>query len=158
MSVAPVAANSGQADKLPAWWPAWARELAALYFSRTVCTFVIHGNVHDLVYCPQPDGSPSYVSLGDFLATQLFGSWDVVLGYDLGRGLRPLAGADAKRLQAMAQHVTPTRSNSWSNARSSTNRRRGVVRWESSSNTASTCCRRETSRRWRADRRRDWCA
>lgn len=108
MSVAPIAANSGQADKLPAWWPAWARELAALYFSRTVCTFVIHGNVHDLVYCPLADGSPGYVSLGDFLATQLFGSWDVVLGYDLGRGLRPLAGADAKRLQAMAQHVTPT--------------------------------------------------
>jgi len=106
MCAAPTPARNGNADKLPTWWPAWARELAELYFSGTVCTFVLHGNVHDLVYCPGADGTPGYISLGDFLATQVFGSWDVVLGYDLGRGLRPLAGSDAKRLQGMAQHLT----------------------------------------------------
>ncbi len=106
MSAESSPARRGSADKLPSWWPAWARELAELYFSGTVCTFVVHGNVHDLVACPAADGTLNYMSLGDFLATQLFGSWDVVLGYDLGRGLRPLAGPDAKRLQAMAQHLT----------------------------------------------------
>lgn len=91
---------------LPEWHPAWARELAELYYSGTICMFVLHGNVHDLVRCPETDGKDTFVSLSDFLATQVFGSWDVVLSYDVGRGLRALAGSDAKRLQAMMQHVT----------------------------------------------------
>ncbi len=38
---------------LPDWYPAWARELAELYFSGTTCLFVLHGNVHDLIRCPR---------------------------------------------------------------------------------------------------------
>src|SRR5690606_5511197 len=41
-----------------------------------------------------------------FLATQVFGSWDVVMTYDVGRGLRALAGSDAMRLQSMMQFAT----------------------------------------------------
>ena len=37
---------------LPTWYPAWAKELAELYFSGTINTFVLHGNVHDLVRQP----------------------------------------------------------------------------------------------------------
>jgi AAA+ superfamily predicted ATPase len=90
--------------ELPPWWPAWARELADLYFSGTTCLFVLHGNVHDLIRCPDGD-QDDYCNLPEFLAAQVFGSWDVVLHHDLARGLRPLAGRDDRRLQAMAQYL-----------------------------------------------------
>ncbi len=93
-------------SSLPAWTPAWAKELADLYFSGTINTFVLHGGVHDLVRQSSADGKDRFTSLSDFLASQVFGSWDIVLSYDLGRGLQPLAGADSKRLQQMMQHVT----------------------------------------------------
>jgi ATP-dependent 26S proteasome regulatory subunit len=78
--------------------------LANLYFSGTTCVFVLHGNVHDLVRLP--DGAASrYCGLTEFLVTQVFGRWDLVLGYDLSRGLRALAGEDAERLRAMSQYL-----------------------------------------------------
>jgi AAA+ superfamily predicted ATPase len=101
----PKAAAPGPAPELPAWYPPWAAELAELYFSGTTCLFVLHGNVHDLVACKDGEKT-TYCSLPEFLATQLFGSWDVVVTYDLARGLRPLAGANPKRLQAMVSHLT----------------------------------------------------
>jgi AAA+ superfamily predicted ATPase len=90
--------------ELPAWYPPWAHGLADLYFSGTTCLFVLHGNVHDLIRCPDGD-TDTYRSLPEFLATQLFGLWDVVLHYDMACGLRPLAGADVKRLQGMVQYL-----------------------------------------------------
>ncbi|MCE5266430.1 MAG: AAA family ATPase [Planctomycetaceae bacterium] len=92
------------ADKLPGWYPAWARELADLYFSGTTCLFILHGNVHDLVHCPEGN-EDSYCSLSEFLTTQVFGTWDLVLGYDLSQGLRPQAGRDGDRLRAMFQYL-----------------------------------------------------
>jgi AAA+ superfamily predicted ATPase len=89
---------------LPAWYPAWATQLADLYFSGTTCLFVLHGNVHDLVHRPTKDGD-EYITLSEFLATQVFGTWDIILHYDLGGGLRPLAGMDPKRLQSMVQYM-----------------------------------------------------
>ncbi len=77
----------GDGVVLPDWYPGWARELADLYFSGTTCLFVLHGNVHDLIPCAE-DSRPAYGNLPEFLATQLFGSWDLVLHYDLARGLR----------------------------------------------------------------------
>jgi AAA+ superfamily predicted ATPase len=79
--------------------------MAEMYFSGTICMFVLYGNVHDLVRC-QGAEKDTFVNLSDFLATQLFGSWDIVLGCDLGRGLRPIAGSNPKRLQGMMQPVT----------------------------------------------------
>jgi AAA+ superfamily predicted ATPase len=90
--------------ELPAWYPAWARELADLYFSGTTCLFLLHGNVHDLLHCPAGE-QDSYCNLPEFLATQVFGPWDIVLHYDLGRGLRPLAGGDSERLKAMVEYL-----------------------------------------------------
>ena len=43
----------------------------------------------------------SYGALAEFLAEQLFGRWSLVLHYDLGRGLRVLAGRDEQRLKEM---------------------------------------------------------
>src|SRR5262245_4058335 len=79
------------AAPIPDWYPAWARELAELYFSGTTCLFVVHGNVHDLIRFPKADGSDAYCNLSEFLASQVFGSWNIVVQYDLAKGLRPLA-------------------------------------------------------------------
>ncbi|MDZ4820336.1 MAG: AAA family ATPase [Planctomycetota bacterium] len=92
-------------EPLPEWYPGWARELADLYFSGTTSMFVLHGNVHDLIECPG-ENSTRYCSLSEFLAEQLFGKWDIVLSYDLSRGLRALAGSDSRRLQQMMQSLT----------------------------------------------------
>jgi AAA+ superfamily predicted ATPase len=92
------------AAALPDWHPAWSKELAELYFSGTINTFVLYGNVHDLVRTRR-DGQTTFVSLPDFLATQVFGAWDVTLSYDLGRGLRAVAGDDGARLAGMMQYV-----------------------------------------------------
>jgi AAA+ superfamily predicted ATPase len=90
---------------LPPWHPAWARDLADLYFSETTSLFLLHGNVHDLVGSQGPDGLV-YCDLSEFLATQVFGSWDVVLEYDLGGGLQPIAGGNGERLQEMVRYLT----------------------------------------------------
>jgi AAA+ superfamily predicted ATPase len=58
--------------------------------------------VHDLIACRQ-GGQQAFVSLPEFLTNQVFGSWDVVFSYDMGRGLRLEAGNDADRLQKMMQ-------------------------------------------------------
>ena len=97
--------GTGPAAGLPDWYPAWARDLADAYFARTTCVFVLHGNVHDLVRAPRGDGD-AYVSLPEFLSTQVFGTWDLVIGHDLSRGVRMLAGTDATRLRMMAQYLT----------------------------------------------------
>jgi ATP-dependent 26S proteasome regulatory subunit len=46
------------------------------------------------------DGS-AYGTLSDFLSEQVFGRWDLVLYYDLARGLRAFAGRDGARLKEM---------------------------------------------------------
>ncbi len=89
---------------LPNWYPAWAAQLANQYFAGTTCVFVLHGNVHDLVRVSDEDGD-RYCSLSEFLVSQVFGRWDLVLGYDLSRGLRALAGDDPDRLRAMSQYL-----------------------------------------------------
>jgi AAA+ superfamily predicted ATPase len=85
---------------LPAWFPAWASQLAELYFSGTTAAFVLHGNTYD-VFRIGADEERRYGVLAEFLAEQVFGRWSLVLHYDLGRGLRPLAGRDEKRLKEM---------------------------------------------------------
>ena len=85
--------------RVPEWFPAWAAELSELYFSGSTSLFVLHGNVHDFV--PLSEDGSSYGSLPDFLAEQVFGRWDLVLYYDLARGLRAFAGRDGARLKEM---------------------------------------------------------
>jgi SpoVK/Ycf46/Vps4 family AAA+-type ATPase len=85
---------------LPEWFPGWATRLAELSFSGTTSVFILHGNTYDLVRLgdAEPGG---YGTIPQFLAEQMFGKWDLVLHYDLGRGLRAFAGRDEKRLQKM---------------------------------------------------------
>ncbi len=85
-------------DRVPDWFPGWAARLSDLYFSGTTAMFALHGAVQDFVRDAEP---PSYGSLADFLAGQIFGRWDLVLHYDLARGLRAFAGRDGARLKEM---------------------------------------------------------
>src|SRR6266480_3494745 len=90
----------GNQPLLPAWAPPWASQLAELCFSGTTSVFLLHGNTNDLM----PRGeSPDegYGTVADMLSEQMFGKWDLILHYDLGRGLRAFAGRNEKRLQKM---------------------------------------------------------
>jgi AAA+ superfamily predicted ATPase len=89
--------TSGKASQFPAHFPPWAIKLAELYFSGTTSMFVVHGNTFDVVRAA-PD---RWIGLADFLSDQLFGRWDLVIHYDLARGLRCSAGTNSKRLQEM---------------------------------------------------------
>jgi AAA+ superfamily predicted ATPase len=91
-----------RASALPAHFPGWAGKLAELYFSGTTSMFVVHGNTFDVVRAG-PEAEPRWIGLADFLAEQLFGRWDLVIHYDLARGLRCTAGANGKRLQQMVE-------------------------------------------------------
>lgn len=86
-----------KATQLPPHFPKWAGKLAELYFSGTTSMFVVHGNTFDVVRA----GADRWIGLADFLAEQLFGRWDLVIHYDLARGLRCAAGSNGKRLQDM---------------------------------------------------------
>jgi AAA+ superfamily predicted ATPase len=90
----------GAPNELPKWFPHWAAQLAELYFSGTTSAFVLHGNTYDYVRIGD-DGEARYGALAEFLTEQLFGRWSLVLHYDLGRGLRVLAGRDEHRLKEM---------------------------------------------------------
>ena len=100
-----VAPESPSASGIPDWHPAWAREMADLYISGATCCFVVHGNVHDLVRCRTTDGGERFVSVAEFLATQIFGSWEIVMNFDQGAGLRAVAGSDRQRHQEMMRTV-----------------------------------------------------
>ncbi|MEP6960611.1 MAG: AAA family ATPase, partial [Acidobacteriota bacterium] len=88
---------ASQRATVPEWFPTWAKELSEFFFSGATSQFVLHGNVHDLV--PLSADGAIYGSLSDFLAEQVFGRWDLVLYYDLARGLRAFAGRDGVRLK-----------------------------------------------------------
>jgi SpoVK/Ycf46/Vps4 family AAA+-type ATPase len=93
-----------RASALPPGYPRWAATLAELYFSGTTSTFLLHGNTYDVV--KSGESGDRWGGLAEFLAEQLFGRWDVVIHYDLARGLRCLAGANARRLQEMVEEVS----------------------------------------------------
>ena len=108
LGTSPTAASGGA---LPAWCPAWAERLGDAYLSGTSCVFLLHGNVRDLVPVSAAATAGSaepgaWGTVPDFLAREMFGRWDVVLAYDVGKGLRPLAGPDPNRLRTMAQWLT----------------------------------------------------
>lgn len=129
-----VALADRAASPVPDWYPNWAKELADLFFAANTCLFVIHGNVNDFVYSkitpatkaidspPQVaptasaaaknSGGPkvsadggTFCGLTEFLSQQLFGSWDIVVSYDLGRGIQAEAGADGARHQEMMKYL-----------------------------------------------------
>ncbi len=84
--------------------PAWADNLKSQYLAGGSSFFILHGNVEDVVGAEE-NGSYATFGLADFLARQLFGRYELVLHYDLGRGLRALPGGDGVRLQEMNRRL-----------------------------------------------------
>ncbi len=81
-------------------FPPWSGKIRQSYLSGGASVFILHGNVADIV--GQPDnGRYTVEPLADFLARRLFGSYDLVLHYDMGRGLRVYAGNDPQRFTKM---------------------------------------------------------
>ncbi len=73
--------------------PAWAQEMRDLFKSGSVAQFLIHGNVFDVVPSVG-SGEPRLLSLKAFLDEVMFESYDVVLQYDRGKGIRATRGGE----------------------------------------------------------------
>jgi hypothetical protein len=74
--------------------PPWAKEVIDLYESGACAQFILHGNVDDRLLLPIPGAVPKIVSLNAFLRDRLLASFDVVISYDLGNGIRLEKGGD----------------------------------------------------------------
>src|SRR6185436_16207569 len=73
--------------------PGWAEQMRDLFRSGSVAQFLIHGNIFDVVGVEDAAGR-RLLSLRAFLKDVMFESYDVVLEYDRGRGIRPTKGAE----------------------------------------------------------------
>src|SRR5436190_12153209 len=69
-------------------FPPWARTLAERYYTKTISTFILHGDVRDLQPADDGKGGRRFVSLRSFLADELFGTRDLVVFYDRSGGVR----------------------------------------------------------------------
>ncbi len=67
-------------------YPRWSQEFARKYLSRTINTFLLHGNVHDLVPL-KTDAGTEFSRLKSFLSDEFFGSRDFVVFYDRSSGI-----------------------------------------------------------------------
>ena len=73
--------------------PRWCRDLVELYESDAASQFILYGNVDDRFLLS--DGQPARLgSLTDFLRETLLGAFDIVIGYDVGNGIRIEKGSD----------------------------------------------------------------
>lgn len=88
-------------------WPLWAQQLKRTYVAGGASVFILHGNIADPVGAMEGD---AYVAepLADFLTRRLFGAYDIVLHYDMGRGLRPWSAGDPARLTRINAQLTRT--------------------------------------------------
>src|SRR5687768_16283935 len=77
----------------PAVLPAWAAEMRDLFRSGSVSQFIIHGNVFDIVPAAI-GGAKKLLPLKAFLSDVMFESYDVILQYERGKGIRPAKGGD----------------------------------------------------------------
>ncbi|RYD42657.1 MAG: hypothetical protein EOP85_10975, partial [Verrucomicrobiaceae bacterium] len=73
--------------------PAWAGEIIDLYESGARSQFILHGNVGDRLLSTSGDGT-RFVALDTFLRERLLGSFDVLVGYDLGNGIKVEKGGE----------------------------------------------------------------
>ncbi len=73
--------------------PLWSESIRRLYLSGAANQFILHGNVADRLLVPTADGA-QVGSLTDFLTNEQLRRFDLVLSYELGSGIRILAGED----------------------------------------------------------------
>ena len=75
--------------------PPWVQHIWNAHLAGSSQTFILHGNVNDLIPINKKTGT-AYAMLPEFLATQLFGVWDMVVYYDQVRGPRALTSSREK--------------------------------------------------------------
>ena len=81
------AAQESILDRYTAHYPAWARDLARKYFTKTLTQFILYGNVRDLVPTRNVDGNAAYLPLREFLTDDLFAARDILIFYDRSAGI-----------------------------------------------------------------------
>lgn len=75
-------------DAPTAHYPDWARELGQKYLTKTISTFLLHGDVRDVIRTTNPDsGAATYMPLSRFLTDDLFAARDLIVQYDRSSGL-----------------------------------------------------------------------
>src|SRR5262245_61130882 len=77
---------------MPVALPVWAVELRELFVSGAVNQFILYGNVFDYIPYTGADGTPQFLSLKKFLDDVMLESYDSILHYDRGKGIRPAKG------------------------------------------------------------------
>lgn len=73
--------------------PAWAVEMRDLFRSGSVAQFLLHGNIFDVVPASFSSGR-KLLPLKSFLDEVMFESYDIVLQYDRGKGIRATKGSE----------------------------------------------------------------
>lgn len=81
-------------------WPGWIQNLRGHYLAGSSSFFILHGNTADVIGFEE--GEEYQVnSLADYLCNKLFAKYDLVMHYDMGRGLRTYSAGDQQRLDEM---------------------------------------------------------
>jgi hypothetical protein len=83
------AAKPPPATKLPSW----AEEMRRTFRGGAVSQFIIHGNVTDVVAL-EIDGKTHYGGIKPFLVSEMLQSFDIVLTYNRGQGIRVPKGLE----------------------------------------------------------------
>jgi len=79
-------------------FPRWVQTIQDAHLGGASQTFILHGNVNDLIPIKSTDET-NYVMLPEFLSSQVFGVWDMVIYYDQVRGPRALTLNQSKLSQ-----------------------------------------------------------
>jgi SpoVK/Ycf46/Vps4 family AAA+-type ATPase len=74
-------------ERHTAHYPAWAKDFARKYFTKTLAQFILHGDVRDRIRTVTPDGGATYVPLQQFLTDDLFAARDITVLYDRSSGI-----------------------------------------------------------------------
>ncbi|NBB73683.1 MAG: AAA family ATPase [Bacteroidetes bacterium] len=84
---APPSSPSALLERHTAHYPAWAKDFARKYFTKTLAQFILHGDVRDRIRTVTPDGGATYVPLQQFLTDDLFAARDITVLYDRSSGI-----------------------------------------------------------------------
>ncbi len=78
--------------------PDWVQYIWDAHLGGSSQTFILHGNVNDLIPI-RNKAEIDYAMLPEFIATQVFGAWDIVLYYDQVRGPRSITRSQSKLIK-----------------------------------------------------------
>lgn len=88
--------------------PKWAEELRQVFRSGAASQFILYGNITDTVPYKDPTEPQSFMALKKFLSEVMLASYDAIIQYDRGKGIRILKGDKewSEWLQGVAQQTT----------------------------------------------------